>query len=348
MLNLPLPTITTSGARSSELENVSELLLRNESRLPARVLLVNPPVDGLATTLATERDVAVWTQDYRCHQAHGDRSAFGAAFQETIASDACVVLFVPKAKERLEWLLAVLGAQAQTGTRFWLLGGKQQGIASAAKRLAERIGPANKLDAARHAMLFEAPLAEPRQAASLDQFQQSFHDGPALITLPGVFSKGRIDDGTRLLLDNLGDVPDTVLDFGCGCGVIAVHAVLANRNARITAVDSDALAVEATRLSLAANAVGDAEVLAGDGLGGIAGKFGLILSNPPFHDGHRTDHVVTARFIRDAKARLQPNGRLRLVANAFLPYPAVMREVFGDCATVIEDLRYRVLEATNN
>ena len=46
--------------------------------------------------------------------------------------------------------------------------------------------------------------------------------GLNFMTDAGVFSKGELDTGTRLLLDALPDVYGDVLDLGCGWGAIGV------------------------------------------------------------------------------------------------------------------------------
>lgn len=164
-------------------------------------------------------------------------------------------------------------------------------------------------------------------------------------TLPGVFSAGRLDEGTRLLLEHM-EVPQggSVLDVGCGAGVIGV--VAGRRGAgSVTMSDVNLLAVAAARRNadLAEAAV---EVVVGDVYGGASGKrFDLIVSNPPFHQGKVVDYDVPHRLIGEAREHLNPGGRLVIVANAFLPYDRVMREHFGEVETVTATRQYRVLAA---
>ncbi len=164
-------------------------------------------------------------------------------------------------------------------------------------------------------------------------------------TLPGVFSADRLDDGTRLLLDRL-DVPSgaSVLDVGCGAGVIGV--VAGRRGAGSVAMtDVNLLAVEAAwqNAELAGTTV---EVIAGDVYGGVgARRFDLIVSNPPFHQGNVVDYDMPHRLIAEASAHLTPGGRLVLVANAFLPYDRVMREHFDEVEVLAATRQFRVLAA---
>ena len=167
-----------------------------------------------------------------------------------------------------------------------------------------------------------------------------------IITQPGVFSWDHLDDGTALLLDHLGAEPDSdVLDIGCGYGIIGLAA--ARAGARVVLVDDDLLAVRSARASVEANGLtARCDVLPGDGTSAIPDRrFDLVLSNPPFHQGVDTTTGITARFVREAYDVLRPGGRLRMVANRFLPYDAAMRAVFGNVYTITDTGRFVVLES---
>lgn len=163
-------------------------------------------------------------------------------------------------------------------------------------------------------------------------------------TLPGVFSAGALDAGTRLLLDHL-NVPAgaSVLDVGCGVGVIGV--VAGRRGAAsVTMTDVNLLAIASTNRN-AALTDAPVDVVAGDVYGGVRGRrFDLIVSNPPFHHGKIVDYDMPQRLIVEAKDHLNPNGRLVIVANAFLPYDRHMREQFNNVEIVASTRQYRVLQ----
>ncbi|MEK7765076.1 MAG: methyltransferase, partial [bacterium] len=172
---------------------------------------------------------------------------------------------------------------------------------------------------------------------------------------PGVFSVGRLDPGTALLLSSLeGASPaGAVLDWGCGCGVVGAALMTSWHRARVTLADSNALAVESARRTLKANGLDERAVVAADVFEGADGERGrtglgpwdLIVSNPPFHDGEETDTGATESLIREAPGRLAAGGRLRIVANRFLRYAPLLRRAFGDYAVVAENASYRVYEA---
>lgn len=164
-------------------------------------------------------------------------------------------------------------------------------------------------------------------------------------TQAGVFSWDRLDDGTALLLRHLGEVSGKrVLDVGCGIGVIGCAAGLMGAN-DVAMTDVNLIAVELAARNAAAQHV-PAHVVASDVYDRVPGRpFDLIASNPPFHRGKRVDGTVADRLIRESPLHLAPDGRLLLVANRFLPYDAVMAEVFGRVQIVAETRAFRVIEA---
>ena len=56
-----------------------------------------------------------------------------------------------------------------------------------------------------------------------------------------------------LMVNHLPEIKGSVLEIGCGAGIISVH--LASKGARVTAVDLNPKAVEATRFNSTNNGV---------------------------------------------------------------------------------------------
>lgn len=122
-----------------------------------------------------------------------------------------------------------------------------------------------------------------------------------------IFSSFQVDEGSDLLLRTI-DVapPATLLDLGCGYGVLGI--VLARRfpSARVTMVDKDLLAVRYARHNCTLNAVANTEVLGSVGLEQAPpGPFDLIVSNIPAKIG---DAAIEQEFLLDPLARLRPGG----------------------------------------
>src|SRR5512144_331811 len=85
-------------------------------------------------------------------------------------------------------------------------------------------------------------------------------------TEAGVFSRARIDPGTKLMLQHLAIEPaDRVLDLGCGYGAVGVVAGKLAAEGQVTLVDINERAVELARRNLDANGVSNGEAVQSDG-----------------------------------------------------------------------------------
>ncbi|GGX87533.1 ribosomal RNA small subunit methyltransferase C [Litchfieldella qijiaojingensis] len=258
------------------------------------------------------------------------------------------VLFWPKAHALGEWWLLTLCRRLPEGTPLQVVGENNGGIKRVLKVLAALGLGCRKRDSARRCTLFETRLGQvaidPEVAWS--RFEA---EGLQLASHPGVFGHGKLDEGTQQLLQQLPAVlPErgssfSALDMGCGDGILA--AWLARRGARVTAVDVNAFAVEATRRTLAANDL-QGEVLASDVYSALQGRrFDVIVSNPPFHQERSIDYGPAGQLIGEAPHHLTPGGQLVLVANAFLPYPDLLEAAFGGFEILADDRRFRVYRA---
>ena len=165
-------------------------------------------------------------------------------------------------------------------------------------------------------------------------------------TLPGVFSSGELDDGTRLLLDHLElTVESQVLDFGCGCGVIGIIAALIGA-AAVDMVDVDLFSIASARKNIAAHQLSNVRCLAGDGLRPVEDRrYTHILTNPPFHSGKSVNYQVTDEFIARSGQLLEKGGQLTLVANRFIPYEQTLERYFRKVTRVVDTNRFQVLSA---
>ncbi|MDR9440686.1 MAG: class I SAM-dependent methyltransferase [Halomonas sp.] len=255
------------------------------------------------------------------------------------------VLFWPKSHALGEWWLLWLCAHLPPGTPLQLVGENQGGIKRVLKALAALGLGCRKLDSARRCGLYATCLD--RVGIDPDEAWTCFEaEGIRLVSHPGVFCHGKLDEGTRLLLEQLlaclaqgGEV----LDVGCGDGILA--AWMARRGARVAAVDVSHFAIEATRRTLVANGL-DGEALASDVYSALGGRrFDAIVSNPPFHQERVIDYGPAGRLILEAPDHLHPGGQLILVANAFLPYPDLLERAFGGFEVLADDRRFRVYRA---
>lgn len=325
----------------------SEVLLRQAELFAGQVLLAGLPADGLLGELPEAHG---WSWHWDEHSAvaahHPGRCQFGPRVPAQAFAGA--VLFLPKSRELTDYLLAALAARLP-GAPLWLVGEKRAGIERAAKQL-EPFGRPRKLDSARHCQLWQVTVEQTPAAPELETLARRYPvatmDGELqVVSLPGVFSHGRLDVGSRLLLEHLDGLPQgEVLDFGCGAGVLGAALQRRYPDSRLHLLDVDAFAVASSRLTLAANGL-QAEVQAGRGIMDAPAGLAAIVSNPPFHQGVHTDYQATEQLLRDAARHLRPGGELRLVANSFLRYAPLIEQHLGPCTVLAERDGFRVYSA---
>lgn len=173
----------------------------------------------------------------------------------------------------------------------------------------------------------------------------------SLAAFGATFGGPVLDHGSRLLLTTLADTqrqPATIVDLGCGNGVLAVSAARRFPEARVLATDQSTAAVAATRLTAQAAGVADRiAVERSDALEAVPDAWAdLIVLNPPFHTGATVHAGVGHRLIRACRRALAPGGELRLVFNSHLGYrPLVEREV-GPTRQLARNAVFTVLSAT--
>jgi len=269
------------------------------------------------------------------------------------ASFDMVLSHLPRGREVQQLLIQGAAWVLKPGGCFYFVAHKQAGIKGAVKYAREIFGRCGvvRQKKGHHVGMTVKPdemaLSPPKEGyiartITLDGVETK------LISKPGVFAWGRLDDGTAALVDAMEIGPDDrVLDLGCGTGLAGLVAARRAVDGEIVLVDVDVRAVESSRRTLAVNGVANAEVLPLDCASAVLERepFDVIITNPPFHQGLGVDDEVARQFVRDAARVIRPGGRLFLVANLFLRYGDLIREAFGEVETAFADARYHVLTA---
>lgn len=252
-----------------------------------------------------------------------------------------LVYYWPKNKPEALFQLQNLLSLLPVGSDIFVIGENRSGVRSAETVIAEWAS-LEKIDSARRCGLYHGRL-DHQPEFNADDFRQQYQsDGLVIDTLPGVFSRDGLDPGSALLLSTLS--PHTkgkVLDLGCGAGVLSVALAKHSPKVRLWLTDVNAAALAASQATLASNGI-EGEVFASNVFSDVNGRFDMIISNPPFHDGLQTSLEAANALIRGAAKHLNTGGELRIVANAFLPYPQVLDETFGNHEILAQTGRFRV------
>lgn len=131
------------------------------------------------------------------------------------------------------------------------------------------------------------------------------------ITDNNVFSKKRLDYGTRVLLEalDLNKIKGKVLDFGCGYGPIGIY-LAKNTKALIDMIDINERCLKLAYKNAKLNKV-KVNVFASDKYLEVNTKYDYIITNPPIRIGQNNLFEI----LIGAKEHLNKNGQLWLVIN---------------------------------
>jgi len=167
-----------------------------------------------------------------------------------------------------------------------------------------------------------------------------------LYSASGIFSKDKLDKGTKLLIENYIVEPGwNVLDFGCGIGVIGIAVKLLNPSTKVMMSDVNQRAVMISKKNVKLHNL-DIKVIKSDLYSKITDKFDTILVNPPQTAGRD----ICFQIIDNAKSHLREKGLLQLVARHNKGGSVLekrMNEVFGNVKQIAKGSGYRVYVSEN-
>jgi 16S rRNA (guanine1207-N2)-methyltransferase len=167
-----------------------------------------------------------------------------------------------------------------------------------------------------------------------------------LATDSGVFSPGRVDPGTRVLLESVPPPPaeGDLLDLGCGYGPIALTMASRAPSATVWAVDVNRRAVELCARNAASAGLDKVRSVHVDEVPpGV--RFAAIWSNPPIRVGKAALHAMLTAWLD----RLEPGGQAHLVVQKHLGSDSLQRWLTAQglpATRVTSRSAYRVLRVS--
>jgi len=125
-----------------------------------------------------------------------------------------------------------------------------------------------------------------------------------------VFSRESLDIGTRFFIQHIpqSDKYESIIDLGCGNGVVGLFAAEKNPLAVIFFIDESFMAVESAKATFEAAFEGHrkAHFQVNDCLTGVKQESAdLIVNNPPFHQDNAIGDDVAWRMFTDSRAVLE-------------------------------------------
>jgi 16S rRNA (guanine1207-N2)-methyltransferase len=273
---------------------------------------------------------------------------------DAAASHPLVLLLPPRQRDEARALFARAVAACAPGGIVVACMPNDEGAKSGEADLKALAGLSGSLSK-QHCRVFWATVdASTTDAALLAAWRALDAPRPILdgrfLSRPGVFAWDRIDAASALLAAHLPThLHGRAADLGCGYGYLSVELV--QRCPGIASLDlyeaeARALALAKRNLDAFAARV-PLDFHWHDVAAGLAHRYDVIVTNPPFHAQGRAERPDIGRaFIAAAADALNPGGCLWLVANRHLPYEAVLEARFEQVRVAAESAGFKVIAAT--
>jgi len=166
------------------------------------------------------------------------------------------------------------------------------------------------------------------------------------LTASGVFSKNRIDLGTRLLIESM-ILPEqgAILDLGCGYGAVGIVAAALNPYLKVYMVDINERAIWLAKQNAKRNHVKNVNVKRGFLYTPVKTlKFNSILTNPPVSAGLKTVN----QMINNAPTHMKQNGTFQIVVKSKIAgkrFTNTLKETFNNVQILARKSGYRAFIA---
>lgn len=266
-----------------------------------------------------------------------------------------VLVLPPRQRDEARALFAQALHRVEEGGVVLAAVPNAEGAKSAESDLAQLAGPLNQLSKHKCRVFWTRASDAHVDRALLDAWtalDTPRSNDAGFISRPGLFAWDRVDTASALLAAHLPtDLSGRVADIGAGYGYLSTQLIaLCPAVVSIDLFEAEARALEPARQNLE-RAQRDSgrdvsfHVHWHDVTRGLPGRYDVVVSNPPFHQGRADLPDLGRAFIDAAAHALLPHGRLWLVANRHLPYEATLASRFNEVRTVVTQDGFKVIEA---
>lgn len=166
----------------------------------------------------------------------------------------------------------------------------------------------------------------------------------------GVFSKGEVDFGSRLLIETF-EFPKSngdFLDVGCGYGPIGLSLAKGDSSRTVHMVDVNERALDLAKENAQLNQIDNVEVYESSCLDRVSkSDFAAILTNPPIRAGKKIVHSILV----DSFNHLQVGGELWVVIQKKQGAPSaieLLKGIFAEVEVVDKKKGYFIIKATKH
>ena len=325
------------------------------------ILIVNDSFGALATGLS-QHNITVWTDSWLAQQGVQknfevnkldlDRVQIINSIETPANSYDFIFIKIPKSLSLLEDQLIRIKPLISSSTKI-IASGMVKSIHTSTLKLFEKyIGLTKSSLAKKKARLIFCANDENIKEVTSPYPKKYILEGTkyTIYNHANVFSRESLDIGTRFFLQYVPQTENykTIIDLGCGNGVVGLIAAEKNPDATVQFYDESFMAIESAKLNFntafAENRKGVFQV--NDCLSGIdKNSADLILNNPPFHQSNAIGDEVAWQMFKQSKDVLKHNGELWVIGNRHLAYHTKLKKIFGNCEMIASNKKFVILKS---
>lgn len=168
-------------------------------------------------------------------------------------------------------------------------------------------------------------------------------------TRPGVFSKGGLDLGSKLLMENVNLPSDKrlIADLGCGSGIIGLFAAKLAPATHVHLLDVNLRFIELARENAELNNLSNVEVYLSDQFSAVESRtYQLILSNPAQHLGNQFLEETASECFKHLKIEGEVYWVIQKHMKSFIV--RLFEKYFQNATIVVASGDYIVVSAQKN
>lgn len=268
-----------------------------------------------------------------------------------------IFIRLPKSLELLDIYLKMVIPYADAETEIWLGGMEKRWSRGTVKATEKYLSVTEVFPFERHARWIQykksanadttltTELAKTIECDAWDLERYPLSICPS----PSVFSNSSTDPGTSAFIQAFPGLAakeaDSIVDLGCGSGILGLCAASINPEALITFTDESYLATASAEKNFTYNKLSSqTNFLVTNGATGVEDSSqDLVLCNPPFHYQNIQSREPAEFLFGEALRVLKPGGTVQVVGNSHLGYQKLLVKFFPDAKDVYQNSKFTVL-----